>query len=433
MPSEPANFRAAARYPILAIAVSMVAFISIKTGRDAVFFAQGGLRQLPLAYILIAAVAIPGGMLHLAAIECFGARRVRTGSFLVVALLFALFVPFVDREHPGAMLALFSLVPAAFAAVLSGGWLLAGDLLEGAEQETQRSTYSRIGVASMLGGLAGGLVSTALAPFLEPRLLVAFGALMLVLAGAIVSRAHRDHPAVVMPGASDVAQPRGSPGAALRSSAFVGLVKDPYVRGLAAISALAAAAALYIDFQFYATATLNGHVDAGFFGGFYTVVNAAALALQCLAAPWIQHRYGVRGALMVLPLALLGVVTGTVLISATVLAGSVLRVAEAGLKSSIHRSSWEQVFLPIGGIGRDMAKVLVDGLFGRIAEGVTALALLVWLRNVPELHADLSLSWVSWAIIAVVLLWIVTTRSLTKREGPRPIGEGPVPLRLPDS
>ena len=68
-------------YPILAVGVSMVGFISIKTGRDAVFFTQGGIKQLPLAYIFIAIASVPAAMMHLKAIERWGSRKVRTGVF----------------------------------------------------------------------------------------------------------------------------------------------------------------------------------------------------------------------------------------------------------------------------------------------------------------------------------------------------------------
>ena len=120
------GYRSSAWYPILAVGVSMMGFISIKTGRDVVFFNQGGLRDLPLVYMLVAMVSVMGAMIHLQAIKRWGARRVRSGVFLSMALLFFCFVPFVDLHHKTAMLALFALVPAAFAALFATAWLLAG-------------------------------------------------------------------------------------------------------------------------------------------------------------------------------------------------------------------------------------------------------------------------------------------------------------------
>ncbi len=69
------SYKSSAWYPILAVGISMVGFISIKTGRDAVFFSQEGLRQLPLVYILMAVVAVPAAMTHLEAIKRWGGAQ----------------------------------------------------------------------------------------------------------------------------------------------------------------------------------------------------------------------------------------------------------------------------------------------------------------------------------------------------------------------
>ena len=48
---------------------------------------------------------------------------------------------------------------------------------------------------------------------------------------------------------------------------------------------------------------------------------------------------------------------------------AILRVTEGGLKAAVHRSIWEQAFLSIDRKSRDVAKVIVDGMFARVAEG----------------------------------------------------------------
>ncbi|MCH8016631.1 MAG: hypothetical protein IH917_08420, partial [Acidobacteria bacterium] len=94
---------------------------------------------------------------------------------------------------------------------------------------------------------------------------------------------------------------------------------------------------------------------------------------------------------MVLPIALLGGAAGLVMVSTTILSRSILKVAEGGLKASIHRSIWEQVFLPLGGKRREMAKVMVDGLFARMSEGMAAVALYIWLSRIQSLEEDMDL------------------------------------------
>ncbi len=87
------SYKRSARFPILAVGISMVAFISIKTGRDAVFFSQGGLQQLPLSYIWIAFTSILTAMMHFKAMKRWEARRTRSGVLPLTGLIFLALVP----------------------------------------------------------------------------------------------------------------------------------------------------------------------------------------------------------------------------------------------------------------------------------------------------------------------------------------------------
>ena len=155
-PMAASSYRSRALYPALVVGLSMTGFILIKTGRDAVFFQQSGLFQLPLMYIWIALASLPAAMMHLNAINRWGSRQTRTGLFFFAALVFLGFVPFADADQRFMVSLMFILVPTLFAAVFAGAWLLAGDLLEGADAKNKRSAYSWIGATSMAGGILGG-------------------------------------------------------------------------------------------------------------------------------------------------------------------------------------------------------------------------------------------------------------------------------------
>ncbi len=169
----------------------MVSFVLIKIGRDTVFFAERELQHLPLAYLWIALASIPAAMIHLKALDRWGDHTTRSSLLLAaVATLLAL-VPFVDVQYSRAMMVLFVLTPVLFAAIFASVWLLAGELLEGADRETIRWAYARIGASSMLGGVLGGLSAKVISLFLAPRFLVLLGAVILLLVSSIVSAAHR--------------------------------------------------------------------------------------------------------------------------------------------------------------------------------------------------------------------------------------------------
>ncbi len=198
----------------------------------------------------------------------------------------------------------------------------------------------------MIGGILGGLLAKGLSLFVTPPMLVVCKSAVLAVAAVVVATGHRRYPTVAGLSPDDAAsdeddrQPESLASSLLKHS---DLAKLPYLRALLGISGLAAVAALYIDFQFYAAATLSGNNSAQFFANFYIILNAASLILQLLAAPWLQARFGVGGALMLLPTALLGS-TGVSSILGTVQARAILRVTEGGLKAFIHRGIWEQAF-----------------------------------------------------------------------------------------
>ena len=181
---------------------------------------------------------------------------------------------------------------------------------------------------------------------------------------------------------------------------------------------------LLIDFQFYAaaaSASMGSKGNANFFANFYILLNFSSLLLQLFATPKIQDKLGLRGGLMVLPFALIGGASFATA-AATAFSRSVLRVTEGGLRSSVHRSIWEQAFIPVDSTDRSSVKIVVDGVAARVAEAIGALVILLWLKQaVPEgiIKMPLDTRWMSWALLATVVIWLFITHGLSiqvKRE-----------------
>src|SRR6185295_17553278 len=192
---------------------------------------------------------------------------------------------------------------------------------------------------------------------------------------------------------------------------------NKYAVTLVLISMTGALAGLLIDFQFYAaaaSASMGSKGNANFFANFYILLNFSSLLLQLFATPKIQDKVGLRGGLMVLPVALIGGAT-FVTAAATALSRSVLRVTEGGLRSSVHRSIWEQAFIPVDSSDRSIVKLMVDGVAARIAEAIGAVVILLWLKSaVPRGIIDMPLDtrWMSWLILATVASWLIITQKL---------------------
>jgi hypothetical protein len=117
------------------------------------------------------------------------------------------------------------------------------------------------------------------------------------------------------------------------------------------------------------------------------------------------------GGLLVLPAALAAGAFGLAL-SASVATASAVRLTEGGLKASVHRTSWEQAFLPIRGAARAVAKVRVEGMAVRLAEGAVAVGLFLWIRQTPDPAGLQGGLWLPAALLAVVVVWTVAAAQL---------------------
>jgi ATP/ADP translocase len=199
------------------------------------------------------------------------------------------------------------------------------------------------------------------------------------------------------------------------------VLRDRYATRLLVVGMLGAAVGVLIEFQFYMTvaAMAQGSRDrAGVFANAYLLINGLALALQFWVLPRLQRTVGASGALLVLPGVLLG--GGVALLaSAAAVLRAALRVAEGGLKSSIHRTSWEQAFLPFDRGRRSIAKLVVDATGAPVAEGLTGGALLLWTRGASgaaqSTHPSAALLAIS--VIGCTILWLVATTGIRNGGG----------------
>jgi MFS family permease len=395
--------------PAFALGLTTLAFIIAKTGRDALFFqSSGGLLQLPVIYINIAAASLPLAMIFVKAMKSWGARPARIGVMLLAAIVMAGVAPYLQPGDNRLTLAIFMFIPAIFGLLFASLWLLASDIFEKSEKSESARAFSKIGAATLGGGMTGGLISKALAPYLDARWFILLAAVVLFGVVALVWHIHGRFP-------TNLEAKREDDGK--KTSNFLAPVSNRYALTLLFISMTGALAGLLIDFQFYAAAagaSMGSKGNANFFANFYILLNFSSLLLQLFATPKIQDKIGLRGGLMVLPLALIGGATFATA-AATALSRSLLRVTEGGLRSSVHRSIWEQAFIPVESTERSLVKILVDGIAARIAEALGAVVILLWLRQaLPEgrIKMPLDTRWMSWVILGTVMVLLLITQKL---------------------
>jgi ATP/ADP translocase len=396
--------------PALSLGILTGAFIIAKTGRDALFFqGSGGLLQLPLVYINIAMAALPLALLFVKAMKIWGARPARIAILLLAAMVLGAAAPVLQPGSNILMLAIFMFIPAIFGLLFASLWLLASDIFEKTEKKQAARAFSKIGAGTLAGGMMGGLVSKGLAPHLNAKWLILLAAVIILGVVMLVQHIHYRFP-------TNIVSKKGED----KKAGFLAPLTNNYALTLLSISMIGALAGLLIDFQFYtaaATANRGATGNANFFANFYILLNLSSLVLQLFATPKIQDKVGLRGGLMVLPIALIGGATFATA-TATALSRSVLRVTEGGLRSSVHRSIWEQAFIPVDSLERSAVKLVVDGVAARVAEAAGAIALLLWLKQVaPDglVPMNLDTTWITWVILVTVAVWLLITQRLREQ------------------
>jgi len=315
--------------------------------------------------------------------------------------------PFLQPGDNTLLLIMFMFIPAIFGLVFASLWLLASDIFEKTEKKEAARAFSKIGAGTLAGGMLGGMISKALASLVDAKWLIFLSAIIIGGVIAIVVYIHGRFPSQIPP------QKVGEK----RKLRFLTPIGNNYALVLLAISMIGALAGLLIDFQFYAAAASTNMGSKGktsFFANFYILLNFSSLLLQLFATPKIQDKVGLRGGLMVLPLALIGGAT-FVTAAATALSRSVLRVTEGGLRSSVHRSIWEQAFIPLDSSDRSSVKIAVEGIGARIAEAIGAVAILLWLRQTATggmIPMPLNTNWLGYLTLVTVVIWLLITQKM---------------------
>ncbi len=393
-------------YPALCLGILTAAFIVAKTGRDALFFQGKGIFQLPVAAMMITAASLPLAMLFVKAMKTWGARPARVVLMLLAASVLGFAAPFLQPGDSTLLFNIFIFIPSVFGIMFASLWLLASDIFENIPKPQSARAFGKIGASSLAGGMAGGFIANWIGPLIEPKWLIFIGALMILVVIALVIRAHRKFPSQIKP-KND----------AEKKTSYLAPLAKPYALVLLFTAMAGALAGLLIDVQFYistTSASMGSKGNANFFANFYIMLNFSSLLLQLFIAPKIQDKIGIGGGLMILPFALLGG-AGFASAAATAFSLAALRVTEGGLRSSIHRSIWEQAFVPVDSSERSLVKIAVDGIGARVAEGLAAAGLYFWVQRVAPggvVSGPLDTRWMAWLTFATVIVWLLVAQRL---------------------
>jgi len=385
----------------------------VKPAKESLFMEALGKPKLPYAFLLTAILMGVAAAVNSRLIERL--RRpilvfCTLGFFILTGLIFWVFIQ-QPRPWPWTFLLFWSWADILLATTITQFWIMVNDLFQ------PREAKRRIGFfvsGGLLGGIAGSLLVYLRPGRVGAENLVLFCPAILTLALGLISliwrKARREGRGEEVRGGF------GRP-----AQAQVGLLsglsllrQNRYMLYLSSMMVVAIIVSNLVDFQFKALGKAffpDKDATASFFAVFNLGLLVFSFFVSALLASRILKKFGMRVTLLIPPvflflgsLAVFFIPAGALLIWVIAMKGT-----DKSLTHSLNQSVREILYIPLPQEIKYRAKVVVDMLLNKFADGVTGLVLIAF-------SAFLKLSPWEVSLLAIVFLvaWMALNFQITR-------------------
>lgn len=264
-----------------------------------------------------------------------------------------------------------------------------------------KRTYGIIGLGGVLGGFIGAtVVSTFVRQFDRgPLLLICVGATALI---ALIALAlDRVVPATATDTGASGDTAGGKTNVALEGARLV--FRSRYLLGIAGMIGCYELVSNVVDYQLAATVERvieeNLEKDA-FFASVGQIIGLTSIGVQLLITAFVMRRFGIRTALMLLPLAIGASAVGFLVVPALAFVAA-MSISDNALNYSINQSGKEALYTPTSQEVTYKAKAFIDMFIQRSAKVLSVGANLTYAAVVVD-----DVRWLSLLSLGVIALWI---------------------------
>ncbi|RMG54969.1 MAG: hypothetical protein D6722_28410, partial [Bacteroidetes bacterium] len=377
----------------------------VKPAVTALFISRYGVEELPIAYVLVALVAMLVSWVYTWVLERYSLRKVFRGTLLLSAGLVILLGGLLRLGLlAGGVLYFFYLWVSLFGVLAASQfWILANLVFN--VREAKR-LFGLIGAGAIAGGIFGGYLASALANLVasENLLFLAAGALLAAL--PLHERIWRR--SIPAGQAHFVQQKRvGS----VSDQPFALIRRSPLLRFLAALVGISVVVAKLVDYQFSAVAAeAIPDLDdlTAFFGFWLSTLNVISLLTQLFFTRRVVGVLGVGRSLLFLPG---GIFVGGLLflLFPALWSAALMRAFDGSLKQSINKAAVELLSLPIPPEVKQRTKTFIDVFIDSLATGLSGLMLIFIVRGL-----DLGPVAVTILVMLLLLAWLWLARGLSQ-------------------
>lgn len=380
----------------LLVFLILTSYLILKPVRDSLFLTRVGPNQLPVIYILIAAISG-----FIAQFYAWFAARMKLNRmiFWTYAVILGFLVIFrwlfSISNHAALFYGFYVWVSIYGVITTSQFWLLANHVFN--PREAKR-LFSYLSSGAIVGGIAGGFITRALVGAVggTENLLFIVG-IMLTFGYFLMRVAWNRRPE------TEPAKKKGPKDESLESKSMFPIIgKSPHLIYLTAIISLMVMVSTFVDFQFKIAAT-EAYPEkdqlTAFLGTLFSTLSVISLCLQLVLGPRLIRTFGLGAAMFFLPVGLL--LGSAAMFFWPVLASAmILKVSDGSLRYSINKVGLELLYLPVPLAIKDRVKTFIDMFADRFARGIGGAVLLV-LASI--LHVEVSV--LSIPSVLIILAW----------------------------
>ncbi|MEM7433795.1 MAG: hypothetical protein AAF436_01495 [Myxococcota bacterium] len=355
----------------IAAAVVMIAQqVGAKATRDALFL--GNFPSSDLPKVMIAAAVLGGASVFALAraYERWSPARLVPWAFGLNALLFFVEWALGEKLPAAVAVVLYLHVAMLGAAVISGFWSVVNERYD---PHAAKKAVARIAAGATLGGVLGAA--------LTERVSAVFDVNAVLFALAVLNGGCAVLVKIVGRGSHAPRTKEGETRPPVET-----LQGNPYLQRIAWLVVVVSVVGTMLDFAFKAEASAQLGSEAAlasFFAIFYTVTSVGGFVLQATVSSRALDRLGLERTLAVLPWCVMALsFLGAGFARLWTLA--LLRGAEWALESSLFRSGYELLYVPVPAIEKRSTKVIIDVGFRRAGDLFGSSAVLFVVAVVPK-------------------------------------------------
>ena len=372
--------------------------------RQSAYISDLGAANLPWVYLALALCSYPFLRIYSRFADRMARHHLIAATCFVTALSMVGFWWLFQFSLRWIPVVLYVWISIIYVMTVSQFWSFSNHVFD---PRQAKRLFGFIGAGGLLGGIAGGQMARVVSAVADTRSTFLVAAVVLLSAVGVIYLVHRLRPGDLEfgAGATVLAKLEKTTGG------FALIQGSRHLQLIAAVLILTVMVARVVDLQFnwaveQATTTLEERTR--FYGNFYSIMGISAFLFQLLFTSRIHRVLGVGFAMRILPVTMAigtGVLFGAaaILPAALLMAASVLKVGESGLRYSLDQATRELLFLPVPSKVRVKAKAFIDVFVQPSAKGLAALLLL---SVTFGLLTAVQTGWISLALIAC---WLAVT------------------------